>query len=563
MAKIESLFPVLNTQANDPRTRKYITPKRIVYTQGSIGDSEWILNDCPNQVIFHPKRDVWMENKAGNPHAAILIDLGIEIAGCLRLIVRGVRGDNNNKHVTLRIRFGESVMEALTPLGERNTTNDHANRDMTIDVCGMSANETNESGFRFAYIELLGENTAISLHGIKGVLCYRDLEYKGSFECSDERLNKIWQVAAYTVHLNMQEYLWDGIKRDRLVWIGDMHTEVQTILSVFGNHSIIKESLDITRDDTPVELWMNNIPTYSLWWLLMHADLYRQTGDLEYLKEQKEYMTALVERLLPLVKENGSEDLPESRFLDWPNSTNIEGKHAGLHAMLKMTFDSCVDMLTVLGETELAAACASKSEQMSKYVPDPSGSKQAASLLSLSGLSDPKEINEKHLAPGGAKGYSTFFGYYLLSAKAKAGDFVGALNDIREYWGAMLDLGATTFWEDFNLDWVENSAPIDEIVPEGKNDIHGDFGAYCYTLFRHSLCHGWSSGPCPYMTHYVLGIRAKDANTYIVDPELGDLEWAKGSYPTDKGLITVSARKTDEGTLIEVSAPEGINIVRE
>ena len=562
MAYVQDLFTALDSKVTDPRTRKYITPKRVVYTQGSVGDPDWLLDDCPNQVIFHPKRDVWMENKPDRPHAAVLIDFGIEIAGCLRLIVRGVR-NGSNKYVSLRVRLGESAMEALTPLGEKNTTNDHANRDMVIDVCGMSANETNESGFRFAYVELLGEDTAISLHGIKGVLCYRDLEYKGSFECSDERLNKIWQVAAYTVHLNMQEYLWDGIKRDRLVWIGDMHTEVQTILSVFGNQDIIRESLDLTRNDTPVELWMNNIPTYSLWWLWMHHDLLRQVGDVEYLKEQKEYMVALVKRILPLVDENGCETLPERRFLDWPNHENKQGEHAGLQGILKITFERCADMLTVLGEDELAAECAKTAARMINHAPDPNGSKQGASMLALSGIVDPVEINEKHLAPGGARGYSTFFGYYLLQAKALAGDFKGALDDIREYWGAMLDMGATTFWEDFNLDWIENAAPIDEIVPEGKKDIHGDFGAYCYTLFRHSLCHGWSSGPCPYMMNYVLGIRAVDANTYVIDPELADLEWAKGTYPTEKGIISVSARKTEEGTLVEVSAPEGIKIVRE
>ena len=25
-------------------------------------------------------------------------------------------------------------------------------------------------------------------------------------------------------------------------------------------------------------------------------------------------------------------------------------------------------------------------------------------------------------------------------------------------------------------------------------DFHGDFGAYCYEGFRHSLCHGWAAG---------------------------------------------------------------------
>lgn len=43
------------------------------------------------------------------------------------------------------------------------------------------------------------------------------------------------------------------------------------------------------------------------------------------------------------------------------------------------------------------------------------------------------------------------------------------------------------------------------IVPEGKVDIHGAYGDYCYNGYRHSLCHGWSSGPCPWLTEHVLG----------------------------------------------------------
>ena len=383
MTKVYDLIDALESSSTDPRTRRYITAKRVLYKQGGVSNAEHMLKDIPNQAIFHPQADCWMENKPGQPNAAVLLDFGTEFAGCLRLMVRGVRNEGN-KHVSLRVRLGESAMEALAPLGTKNTTNDHANRDMVIDVCGMSANETNESGFRFAYIELLTENAGISFYGVKGVFCFRDLEYKGSFECNDERLNKIWQVAAYTVHLNMQEFLWDGIKRDRLVWIGDMHTEVQTILTVFGDQNIIRESLDLTRDDTPVEIWMNNIPTYSLWWLFIHHDLMRQVGDIEYLKEQKEYMVALVKRILCLVKENGSEDLPEHRFLDWPNNADPVAKHAGLHAILKMTFDRCAEMLDVLDEHELAEQCRERSALMCKHIPDPGKSKQAAAALSRS-----------------------------------------------------------------------------------------------------------------------------------------------------------------------------------
>ena len=76
---------------------------------------------------------------------------------------------------------------------------------------------------------------------------------------------------------------------------------------------------------------------------------------------------------------------------------------------------------------------------------------------------------------------------------AKAGEYEKAIDIINTFWGAMLDLGATTFWEDFNLDWIPNAAPIDEPVQAGKKDIHGEFGTYCYPRFRHSLCHERSS----------------------------------------------------------------------
>lgn len=58
---------------------------------------------------------------------------------------------------------------------------------------------------------------------------------------------------------------------------------------------------------------------------------------------------------------------------------------------------------------------------------------------------------------------STFMGYYILSARAMAGDIQGCLDCVREYWGGMLSLGATTFWEDLYR-WMENGAPIDELT---------------------------------------------------------------------------------------------------
>ena len=77
-------------------------------------------------------------------------------------------------------------------------------------------------------------DTAISFRSVLAVSESSGSIAVGNFYCSDERLNRIYQTAVRTVSLCMQEYLWDGIKRDRLVRVGDMHPKVSVITAMFG-----------------------------------------------------------------------------------------------------------------------------------------------------------------------------------------------------------------------------------------------------------------------------------------------------------------------------------------
>ena len=57
--------------------------------------------------------------------------------------------------------------------------------------------------------------------------------------------------------------------------------------------------------------------------------------------------------------------------------------------------------------------------------------------------------------------------YYLLLADALAGG-ENMLPIIKEYFGAMLSRGATTFWEDFDMEWLNGSGREDEVVSVNK-----------------------------------------------------------------------------------------------
>lgn len=568
-------FTVAFAQQRDSRIREYLSPVRIVWQQDSvqIENEHYLLSPGNGQADLSNSRVCVMRSTDAR-HPALLLDFGKEIQGGIQLVT-GMPA--SQKPVRIRVRFGESVSEAMCEIdGKNGATNDHAVRDFQLSLPWLGVAEVGNSGFRFVRIDLSDDSVELQLKEIRAIATYRDIPYKGSFRCSDERLNQIWQTGAYTVHLNLQEYLWDGIKRDRLVWIGDMHPEVMTVNTVFGYNEAVPKSLDLTRNITPLPNWMNGISSYSIWWLLIQRDWFRYQGDWTYLQSQKDYLVGLLKVLISKVDVSGREHLDGMRFLDWPSNENPEAINAGLQALMVQAMKYGAELCSLLQEPELASTCLETEARLRKAAPlvikpflalkkkptEP-GMKQAAALLAWTGLMDANEADKKYLSQEGGHGFSTFYGYYMLRSMALAGNYSGALDIIRSYWGAMLDMGATTFWEDFNLDWLPNAAPIDELVPAGKKDIHGDFGAYCYKGFRHSLCHGWASGPTSWLTEYVLGVEVLEPGCRVlrIVPHLADLEWVEGTFPTPKGIVKIRHEKQPDGSISsKIDAPEGIVI---
>ena len=547
------------------RTIAYLPPTRIVWQEttgdASIQGLENLLRGGNGQADLYDGQITRIKSGT-NGRASFLLDFGRELQGGIQMVT----GRSSKKEVKVRVRFGESASEAMCDITPENgATNDHAIRDFQLVLPWLGSAEIGNSGFRFVRIDLEEPNVELNLKELRATFGYRDIPYLGSFKSDNERLNDIWMTGAYTVHLNMQEYIWDGVKRDRLVWIGDLHPELMTVNTVFGYNEVIPKSLDLIRDTTPVPNWMNGISSYSIWWLLIHKDWYLYQGNLDYLKEQKTYMTALLDHLMTKIDDNGKETLDGTRFLDWPSSPNVKGVDAGLQALMVMAMDAGHDMALAMGDKGLAERCKKASKKLKKYTPDHNQSKQGAALMALAGLMKAEKADKEVLSVGGAKNFSTFYGYYMLEALAKAGNYQGAMDIISEYWGAMLDLGATTFWEDFNIDWMENAARIDELVPEGKVDVHSSYGGYCYVGFRHSFCHGWASGPTAWLSRYVLGVQVLEpgCRKVKIEPHLGSLNRVEGSFPTPQGVIRIKHEKGADGKIrSDIQAPEGVQIIK-
>jgi hypothetical protein len=557
----------------DPRTRTFVDPVRVVWTSDMGESSSPSSRVEAAETLLRPKfgqapEGGWMRNSAksacklvnkGRP-SGILLDFGKELHGGLN--IQCSRRDWNSKAL-LRVRFGESVSEAMGELGgKRNATNNHAIRDDVIEVPSFGAREIGNTGFRFVRIDLVNEGS-VGLEAVRAVSLMRPMERKGSFRCSDGRINQIYETAVRTVHLCCQDYLWDGIKRDRLVWSGDIHPETMAILCSFGDAQVIPEALDYLAATTPPGTWMNTMPCYTFWWIRNVAEWYRYTGDGSYLRKHALYISETIEHLASCMTPSNTWNA--AGFLDWPTKGNPAAENSGKHALAKISFDEAKFLADALGEKELAAKCGEISARLLSLKLEPFGAKTTAALLALSGHRPAKEMFDGVLGRNGHEGVSTFYGYYMLEAMSAAGENKRALSTIRDYWGAMLDMGATSFWEDFAISWTNGCCRIDELPAKGMQDVHGDRGAYCYIGFRHSLCHGWSAGPAAWLMANVLGVKVVESGcrTVEVKPDLCGLDWAEGEFPTPLGNISIKLRKRADGsTETCVKAPDGVKVLR-
>ena len=485
-----------------------------------------LLVEQPAGISFHPTSLAIFKEKG----AFVILDFGKELCGSLRFVTRAVV-DGVAK---FRITLGESLSEACSSIGEKNATNDHSIRDFIADVPSMSDMTFGSSGFRFARVELVSE-AEVWMQNIFAINTLPMLEKEGYITTSDEELNRVIETAIYTLKLNLQNgYIWDGIKRDRLVWCGDLNPEILTSIYLFGDNKYITNSLSFLHNTTPLESWMNWIPTYSAWWVINLCDYCRLTGNTAYFEENRSYARAVIEKIDGCIDEEGNMDfhVPEGAaefFLDWP-TYQTDDAVIGTASLLVYA----ANVFLKMEENEHCHAIISK---LKRHLEQPCVCKQTRAFQILAGRDVAGDV--EFLEQGGAEGYSTFMSYYILTASAKVNG-KAMLSIIKEYFGAMLSRGATTFWEDFHMDWLNGSGRIDEIPKEGEKDIHGDYGAFCYQGFRHSLCHGWACGVLAFIYEYMLGLKlSDDGESYEIKPNPLGVKEIHAKIPTKAGWLEI------------------------
>lgn len=452
----------------------------------------------------------------------VLLDYGRENFGVITL------GDTAEETL---VRCGESREEALS---------DEAILQQRIPAGGEA--RLSARAFRYVWVS---RDVAVSAESE-----LLPLQRRGSFDCSDVMLKRIWEVAHHTFHLCAREVFLDGIKRDRWVWSGDAYQSYLINRYCFHDRECMRRTILALRGRDPVPSHINTILDYSFYWIMSLEEYRLMVGDDGFVEKLWPLAVSLMDYCLARRDENGFA-INEGNgwiFVDWAEMDK-EYAVCAEQMLLRRALESMARLAALCGEDgeryqREADALAGKIDaffwdaEKGAYIDSFASGKRNvtrhanifALLFGYAGEKREQLLRNVLLNDAVPAIRTPYFKFYELDALCQAGEHREVLRRIRAYWGSMIEGGATSIWEEYSPD-----EPM-----ERQYGMYGD-------KFGKSLCHAWGASPIYLLGRWFLGVTPTSPGyaTFDVRPELADLDWFEGSAPIGPWVGEVHIRIQD------------------
>ena len=516
---------------------------------------------------------------------ALIYDFGQNFAGVVRFKINGKAGQ------TIVIRHAE----ILTGEGELNTAFLRSAKCQIVYTCKEGAQTYSPRmtymGFRYISVEGVAQDD----FEVEAVALYSNVSAGGSFECSDERLNKLQSNIVWSAKSNFVDIPTDCPQRDeRMGWTGDIALFAPTACFNFDMRRFLEKWLqDVRSEQTRGGGIPNTVPAQGYgfpatmpkkavaFWgdacVFVTWAHYLAYGDKGVLQKNYEMMKRYVKactfwaKLFSFGKNRYIwNDLPAMQFGDWvaPDLAKMSEwqarcKWTGTAAIARSS-EILSKIAQILGKDEDAAYYEDlRKKTADAYVSvltDGNGKLktefQTAYVLPLHFAMFPdgqRENAAKNLARlVESNGYKIGTGFpgtpYLLFALADNGyaetAFQMLMNEECPSWLYEVRVGATTVWERYDaLDENGACAQGDDGTGGMVSFNHYAFGAVGDFLYRR-----------------IAGVEALDGGykKFRVAPLLGGgLTYAKATVDTPYGEI-LSAWRIENGEFsLQVKVPVG------
>lgn len=439
----------------------------------------------------------------------------------------------------------------------------------------------------------------------------------GRFTCSDEELNRIWHMGVYTTLLCTQSnrdalvpvpapgngyVIWDGVRRDREVWAGDLRPASLIWLSAYDDPEPVANSLYMFWQARHVGCDQTGmIPgsgsshqTFYEWhfWYFVNAwEYFEWTGDRHFLKVLNS--SPGMEFSLDWVRRSINGDGIMEATNSWMYTMRIDGETAALAIVQVAGLEAMARLFDAAGQCGHAKEALALAQRTREIIPRKFYDEQAGAMR-LFAKNDPRPARY----PLDANAWAVLYGIGDEDVRTRCLGFLGspAITAAAGRRCLCPPFGdGDGDWHHFpETCWVHNEtvwpyvnsyaawAYFDAGQPDSAFDVLRAFHrplmakGHCtvweaimhdggHTATAHfnlmSLCHAWGGTGAYLLQREVLGIRPGAPGFAKVDlcPQLGSLEFAEGAVPTPHGVIEAELESTSNGLQGKVRLPRGVN----
>jgi hypothetical protein len=373
--------------------------------------------------------------------------------------------------------------------------------------------------------------------GFEGELEARQIAYfspfnddASYFECSDERLNRIWDFCKYSIKATTALGMYIDGERERLPYEGDSYINQLGHFCCDCDYSVARKTID----------YLLKYPTWPTEWALIMIpivfDYYLYSGDAESFERWKPELY----KKLSLERINKDGLLPDDKndIVDWP-----KGERDGYEFGEVNLVPNCYlhNALVLLGEEEEAVTLKNAIRRAffkdGLFVDSEESSHNSLHgnmFALLYGIAEAEEYPRiAEFITGKGMACSVYGAQFLLEACYKCGlsDYALSLmtSTGMRSWQNMLDRGATITMEA----WDDSLKP------------------------NQDWNHAWGAAPANIISRELFGIKPLKAGfkEFQFKPQFASLESAKLRHPTLLGPIEVEYEKGRINLII----PEGAN----
>ena len=288
---------------------------------------------------------------------------------------------------------------------------------------------------------------------------------------------------------------------------------------------------------------------YTLFWIIGFYEYVFYTNDIKFAVDNYEKVKRLLDFVLGRCNKNGLLEGLENDwvFVDWSNLDN-RGEVCVEQMLLYKSIEA-VRELSILVDKHGNIEIYDKyleiyKAEIEKYYDDSIKSyrysrldgkltedirkhpNMFAIIYDLCPLERQKELLDNVLLNDDVLKITTpYMRFYEMACLFKLGAYESVMDEIKDYWGGMLKMGATSFWEAYD--------PTED-EPQ------------CYAMYNRpygkSLCHAWGASPLYFVGRYILGIRPTKIgySEFVVEPNLLIFNEFDAEMPLNEGYIKIT-----------------------